>query len=65
MRSYRYRTSPNDQRWVGVNLQRARDVWSTLLFDMAHGVGEKRGGQIAVSRDGDGSPARACSVAAR
>lgn len=45
-RSYVYRTSPNEKRDVDAEVRRANDVWTVVLYDMAHAVGEKRSSQI-------------------
>jgi CubicO group peptidase (beta-lactamase class C family) len=51
MRSYDYRTSPNERRDVGVQVRRAGDVWNVLIYDFAQSTGEKRGAQIALVVD--------------
>jgi CubicO group peptidase (beta-lactamase class C family) len=48
IRDYSYQTSPNEKRDVGANARRAGDTWTVVLYDMAHAVGEKRGGQVAL-----------------
>jgi CubicO group peptidase (beta-lactamase class C family) len=45
--NYSYQTSPNEKRDVGVDVQRANDIWTVAVYDMAQDVGEKRLGQIA------------------
>jgi len=46
--NYSYQTSPNEKRGVGVDVQRANDVWTVAVYDMADDVGEKRLAQIAL-----------------
>ena len=41
-RSYSYITSPNEKRSVEVDTQRAGDVWTVAIYDVADAVGEKR-----------------------
>jgi CubicO group peptidase (beta-lactamase class C family) len=48
MQTYRYDTSPNESRGVAVGLQRAGDVWTAAIYDMADAVAEKRGGQVSL-----------------
>ena len=48
IRDYTYQTSPNEKRDVGANARRANGVWTVVLYDMDQGVGEKRGGQVAL-----------------
>jgi len=48
IRSYDYQTSPNEKRDVGASARRAGDTWTVVLYDMEQGVGEKRGGQVAL-----------------
>ena len=45
-RSYQYQTSPNEKRDVVVEVRRAGDVWTVLVYDMTQAVGEKRGAQV-------------------
>ncbi len=45
---YWYQTSPNEKRDVGADVQRAGDVWTVALYDMAQAVGEKRLAQVAL-----------------
>ncbi len=45
---YVYQTSPNEKRDVGADVQRAGDVWTVALYDMAQAVGEKRLSQVAL-----------------
>lgn len=45
---YSYQTSPNEKRGVGVSTQRAGDVWTVAIYDMADDVGEKRLGQVSL-----------------
>ena len=45
IRDYTYQTSPNEKRAVFANARRAGDVWTVILYDMDHGVGEKRAAQ--------------------
>jgi CubicO group peptidase (beta-lactamase class C family) len=47
-RNFEYRVSPNLRRDVGAIVQRANDVWTVVLYDMAQPVAEKRGGQVAL-----------------
>lgn len=48
IRDYSYQTSPNERRDVFANARRAGDTWTVVLYDMDQGVGEKRGGQVAL-----------------
>jgi hypothetical protein len=48
--SLQYQTSPNEARGVGVGVQRANDVWTVTIYDMANAVGEKRLAQVASIR---------------
>jgi CubicO group peptidase (beta-lactamase class C family) len=50
-RSYEYQTSPNEKRDVGVETQRAGDVWTVAVYDMAQAVGEKRLAQVVLIFD--------------
>jgi CubicO group peptidase (beta-lactamase class C family) len=43
-----YQTSPNEKRDVGADVQRAGDVWTVAIYDMAQAVGEKRLAQVAL-----------------
>ena len=45
-RTYLYQTSPNEKRDVVVEVRRAGDVWTVLVYDMTQAVGEKRGAQV-------------------
>jgi CubicO group peptidase (beta-lactamase class C family) len=45
---YVYQTSPNEKRDVGADVQRAGDVWTVAIYDMAQAVGEKRLAQVAL-----------------
>jgi CubicO group peptidase (beta-lactamase class C family) len=45
-RRYTYQTSPNAKRDVTVDVQRANGVWTTVIYDMAQAVGEKRLAQV-------------------
>jgi CubicO group peptidase (beta-lactamase class C family) len=45
---YSYQTSPNEKRDVAANVQRAGDVWTVAIYDMAQAVGEKRLAQVAL-----------------
>jgi CubicO group peptidase (beta-lactamase class C family) len=47
-RTYTYQTSPNEKRDVAVSAQRAGEVWSVAIHDMAQDVGEKRLAQIVL-----------------
>ena len=49
--SYTYQTSPNEKRDVGADVQRAGDVWTVAIYDMAQAVGEKRLGQVILVYD--------------
>lgn len=46
-RVYSYQVSPNERRDVEADVRRANDVWTVVIYDMAHAVGEKRGAQVA------------------
>lgn len=48
VRNYTYQTSPNEKRDVEVGVQRANDVWTVAIYDMAQAVGEKRRGAVAL-----------------
>lgn len=50
-RLYVYQTSPNERRDVVANVGRAGEMWTVVLYDMAHAVGEKRGAQVRVILD--------------
>jgi hypothetical protein len=50
-RSYSYQTSPNEKRDVGVDTQRAGDVWTVAVYDMTQAVGEKRLAQVVLVYD--------------
>ena len=43
-----YQTSPNERRDVSADVQRAGDVYTVALYDMAQEVGEKRLAQISL-----------------
>lgn len=45
-KSYSYQTSPNEKRDVGVDVQRANDIWTVAIYDMEQAVGGKRGAQV-------------------
>jgi CubicO group peptidase (beta-lactamase class C family) len=47
-KNYSYVTSPNEKRDVEVGAQRAGDVWTVALYDMAQAVGEKRGAAVSL-----------------
>lgn len=47
-KSYSYQTSPNEKRDVGVDVQRANDIWTVTIYDMAHDVSGKRGAQVSL-----------------
>ena len=40
--SYAYQTSPDEKRSVGALAQRANDMWTVVIYDMADAIGEKR-----------------------
>ncbi|MGO9829779.1 MAG: serine hydrolase domain-containing protein [Myxococcaceae bacterium] len=46
--TYDYLTSPNEKRSVEVLAQRAGEVWTVVIYDMADAVGEKRGGAVSL-----------------
>jgi CubicO group peptidase (beta-lactamase class C family) len=48
IRDYVYQTSPNEKRDVVANVRRTPNAWTVVLYDMDQGVGEKRGGQVAL-----------------
>jgi len=48
IRSYDYRTSPNEKRNVGVTAFHAGGMWTVAIYDMDQAVGEKRGAQVAL-----------------
>jgi CubicO group peptidase (beta-lactamase class C family) len=48
IRDYSYQTSPNEKRNVSANARRRGDIWTVVIYDMDQGVGEKRGGQVAL-----------------
>ena len=48
IRRYEYQTSPNEKRDILVGVQRANDVWTVAVYDMAHAVGEKRGAAVSL-----------------
>ncbi|MFI5184197.1 MAG: serine hydrolase domain-containing protein, partial [Vicinamibacteria bacterium] len=50
-RSFTYQTSPNERRDVEAGVQFAGDVWTVWIYDMAQGVGEKRGAQVSLIFD--------------
>ncbi len=41
-RWYVYQTSPNEKRDVEVVVRHAGDVWTAVIYDMTHAVGDKR-----------------------
>jgi CubicO group peptidase (beta-lactamase class C family) len=43
---YVYQTSPNEKRDVIADVQRAGEVWTVAIYDMAQAVGEKRLAQV-------------------
>lgn len=43
---YVYQTSPNEKRDVTADVQRAGEVWTVAIYDMAQAVGEKRLAQV-------------------
>jgi CubicO group peptidase (beta-lactamase class C family) len=49
--SYAYQTSPNEKRSVGVQTQRAGDMWTVVVYDMSDATGEKRLGAVALIFD--------------
>ncbi|MDH3523876.1 MAG: beta-lactamase family protein [Acidobacteriota bacterium] len=50
-RRYEYQTSPNERRTVLAGTLYAKDAWTVWIYDMAHDVGEKRGGQVSMVFD--------------
>ena len=44
---YSYQTSPNEKRGVQVDVSRANETWTVVIYDVADAVGEKRGAQIS------------------
>jgi CubicO group peptidase (beta-lactamase class C family) len=48
-RSYSYQTSPNEKRDVGVDAQRAGEVWTVVIYDMTQAVGEKRRSAVVLA----------------
>jgi len=46
-----YQTSPNEKRDVVLDVQRAGEVWTVVVYDMAQAVGEKRLAQVALIFD--------------
>ncbi len=50
-REYIYQTSPNEKRDVVVDVQRAGEVWTVVVYDMPQAVGEKRGAAVALIFD--------------
>jgi CubicO group peptidase (beta-lactamase class C family) len=50
-RQYEYQTSPNEKRDVVALTKFAGGRWTVVIYDMAQGVGEKRGGQVALIFD--------------
>lgn len=50
-RRYQYQTSPNEKRTVLAGVLYANEAWTVWLYDMAHDVGEKRGGQVSMIFD--------------
>jgi CubicO group peptidase (beta-lactamase class C family) len=47
-RTYRYMTSPNEQRTVLAGAKRHRDVWTVWIYDMRGSTGQKRLSQVAL-----------------
>jgi CubicO group peptidase (beta-lactamase class C family) len=45
-RSNEYQTSPNEKRHVFVEVGRAGEVWTAVVYDMSDAVGEKRGAAV-------------------
>jgi len=50
-RRYEYQTSPNERRTVVAGVMFANEAWTVWIYDMAHDVGEKRGGQVSMIFD--------------
>lgn len=48
---YDYQTSPNERRAVDVQVGKAGDGWSVVISDVEHGVGDRRGAQLAAIFD--------------
>lgn len=48
LRAYAHQVPPEEKRIVGVNVRKANDVWTVLIFDLDQAVAEKRGSQLAV-----------------
>ncbi|MDJ0765405.1 MAG: serine hydrolase domain-containing protein [Myxococcota bacterium] len=49
--SYTYQTSPNEKRYVIADIQRANDVWTVVIVDMASAVLGKRLAQVVLIFD--------------
>ncbi|MGO8971073.1 MAG: serine hydrolase domain-containing protein [Myxococcaceae bacterium] len=46
--TYEYLTSPNEKRVVEVQVQRAGNVWTVAIFNMARDISEKRLGAVSL-----------------
>jgi CubicO group peptidase (beta-lactamase class C family) len=46
IKRFEYQTSPNEKRDVVAGARFANGVWTVILYDVAHAVGEKRGAQV-------------------
>lgn len=51
LRSYQYRTSPNERRGVAARVMQGGDGWTVWIYDMADDVGQKRGSQVSLIFD--------------
>ena len=51
LRSYQYRTSPNERRGVTAGVMQGGDGWTVWIYDMADDVGQKRGSQVSLIFD--------------
>ena len=51
LRSYQYRTSPNERRGVAAGVMQGGDGWTVWIYDMADDVGQKRGSQVSLIFD--------------
>ena len=43
---FSYQTSPNEKRDVSVEVRRANNLWTVIIYDMSGDVGEKRAAQV-------------------
>ena len=51
IKTYEYRTSPNEKRNVLVGTMYANGMWTVAIYDMTTAVGEKRGSQVGLLFD--------------